>query len=75
MVLWNARIACREKVILLLTFSVTVVIMIIAIVRVAVGADLYHVDISWMCFWSLLESDAGNDIISPSSAIDYTVQS
>ncbi|KAJ5389090.1 uncharacterized protein N7496_000158, partial [Penicillium cataractarum] len=56
LVLWNTRISRRKKVILLSIFSATILIMVIAIVRVAVDNTLNsEINIAWLCFWSFVE--------------------
>ncbi|KAF7715903.1 Uncharacterized protein PECH_005760 [Penicillium ucsense] len=58
MVLWNTKISRRKKIILLSIFSATILIMIIAIIRVAVKASLNHqTDVAWLCFWSIVEGN------------------
>lgn len=59
-VLWNTRISLRKKLVLLGMFSMTVVIMISAIIRVAVGMKYdRQINIDWLCFWSFVEVDIG----------------
>lgn len=51
LVLWNTRISRRKKVILLSIFSGTILIMVIAVVRVAVDNTLNsEINIAWLCF-------------------------
>ncbi|KAJ5118144.1 uncharacterized protein N7515_010367, partial [Penicillium bovifimosum] len=58
LVLWNTRISRRKKLILLSIFSATILIMVTAIVRVAVGMSYDHqMNIDWLCFWSFVEVD------------------
>ncbi|KAJ5561989.1 hypothetical protein N7535_003548 [Penicillium sp. DV-2018c] len=58
LVLWNTRISYRKKLILLSIFSATILIMVTAIVRVAVGMSYNHqMNIEWLCFWSFVEVD------------------
>lgn len=60
LVLWNTSIPCRKKLILLSMFSATILIMICAIVRVAVGTKYdRQINIDWLCFWSFIEVDIG----------------
>lgn len=60
LVLWNTRIPLRKKVIRLSIFSATILIMVIAIIRVAVDNTLNsEISIAWLCFWSFVEVDAG----------------
>ncbi|CAG8946930.1 unnamed protein product [Penicillium salamii] len=57
-VLWNTRISLRKKLVLLGMFSMTVGIMISAIIRVAVGMKYdRQINIDWLCFWSFVEVD------------------
>ncbi|KAI9664062.1 MAG: hypothetical protein M1821_007553 [Bathelium mastoideum] len=56
LLLWNVRIPPRQKLILMAIFSVTVVVMVFSIVRVAVVANSKkNVDISWLYLWSNIE--------------------
>ncbi|CAI7567797.1 unnamed protein product [Penicillium bialowiezense] len=58
LVLWNTRISRRKKLVLLSMFSATVVIMISAVIRVAVGMNYdRQINIDWLCFWSFIEVD------------------
>jgi hypothetical protein len=60
LVLWNTRIPRQKKVILLSIFSATILIMVIAIIRVAVDNTLNtEINIAWLCFWSSVDVDAG----------------
>ncbi|KAJ6145437.1 hypothetical protein N7470_009332 [Penicillium chermesinum] len=52
--LYNAQISLHKKVILLGMYSVTIIIMAIAIVRVATTLD-DQINIAWLCFWSFIE--------------------
>lgn len=45
-------------------FSATVVIMISAVIRVAVGMNYdRQINIDWLCFWSFIEVDIGMSYI------------
>lgn len=45
---------------LLSIFSVTIFIMVVAVIRVGVKTSLdEQIDIAWLCFWSFVEVDAG----------------
>lgn len=56
LMLWNVRISLRQKLILIGIFSVSVVVMITAIVRVAIVNSVdENLDISWLYFWSSIE--------------------
>ncbi|PYH79595.1 hypothetical protein BO82DRAFT_385086 [Aspergillus uvarum CBS 121591] len=55
-VLWNSQLPLRQKMVLFAFFLATVVVMAVAIVRVAVGIDYAQtMDISWVYFWSCIE--------------------
>ncbi|KAJ5662693.1 hypothetical protein N7462_011619 [Penicillium macrosclerotiorum] len=59
LVLWNTRISRRKKAILLSIFSATIIIMIIAIIRVVVDNTIdREINIAWLCFWGFVEVDA-----------------
>ena len=54
--LWHVRIPLRQKLILIGIFSVTVVVIIIAIIRVAIiNPENGYIDISWLYVWSSVE--------------------
>lgn len=56
LMLWNVRIPLRQKSILIGIFSVTVVVIIVAIIRVAMINDGNgNIDLSWLLFWSNVE--------------------
>ncbi|KAJ5794159.1 hypothetical protein N7457_000758 [Penicillium paradoxum] len=56
MMLWNTRISRRKKLLLLSIFSATILIMVTAIIRVAIGANYdRRVNINWLFFWSFVE--------------------
>ncbi|KXG45691.1 uncharacterized protein PGRI_034580 [Penicillium griseofulvum] len=58
LVLWRTKISLRKKLILLSIFSATIFIMIVAIIRVAVGMTYdRQINIDWLCFWSFVEVD------------------
>ena len=59
LILWNVQIPIRKKLILYAIFSITIVVMVVSIVRVAVvkSAD-ENVDISWLYLWSSIEMTA-----------------
>ena len=60
MMLWNTRIARRQKMLLMAIFSITVVVMGVAIVRVAVvDFRKRNADITWLYFWSSIEMTTG----------------
>lgn len=50
----------RKKILLLAMFSATIIIMILAIIRVAVSTGVNRpIDVPWLCFWSFIEQNAG----------------
>ena len=54
--LWHVCIPLRQKLILIGIFSVTVVVIIIAIIRVAIINPVNgYIDISWLYVWSSVE--------------------
>ena len=54
--LWNVRIPFRQKLMLIAIFSVTVVVMVVSVVRVAVvNSNDKNADISWLYLWSGIE--------------------
>ncbi|KAL8885051.1 MAG: hypothetical protein Q9205_006905, partial [Flavoplaca limonia] len=54
--LWNVRLPIRQKLLLMTIFSLTVIVMIVSIIRVAdVGSSTQQPDISWVYFWSNIE--------------------
>ena len=57
LMLWRVRIPLKQKLLLMAIFSVTVVIMAVAIIRVAVVHENdQNADISWLYLWSGLEA-------------------
>lgn len=60
LILWNTRISLRKKLILFSVFSATILIMVIAVIRVVINNSLNSsVDISWLYFWSFIEMGTG----------------
>lgn len=54
--LWNVRIPLRQKLILIGIFSVTIVVIIVAIIRVTIINDGNgNIDVSWVYLWSNVE--------------------
>ena len=54
--LWHVRIPLRQKLILIGIFSVTIVVIIIAIIRVTIVYPKNEIiDYSWLYFWSDIE--------------------
>lgn len=58
--LWNVRLPLRQKLLLMIIFSLTVIVMIVSIIRVTiVGSSTQQPDISWVYFWSNIEMSTG----------------
>lgn len=58
--LWHVRIPLRQKLILMGIFSVTVVVIIIAIIRTTIiKLENGYIDISWLYVWSSVEVSTG----------------
>ncbi|OQE37851.1 hypothetical protein PENCOP_c009G04926 [Penicillium coprophilum] len=58
LLLWRTKISLRKKLVLLSIFSATIFIMVVAIIRVAVGMTYdRQINIDWLCFWSFIEVD------------------
>ncbi|KAJ5185589.1 hypothetical protein N7491_006542 [Penicillium cf. griseofulvum] len=58
LVLWKTKVSLLKKLILLSIFSATIFIMIVSVIRVAVGMTYDHqINIDWLCFWSFVEVD------------------
>ena len=56
MIVWHVKIPPRKKFVLLTVFSLTVVVMVVAIVRVAVvNSPTKNPSISWLYLWSSIE--------------------
>lgn len=57
MILWRVKIPLRRKLILLAIFSLTVIVMVVAIVRVTVvySAHTKKSSLEWLFFWSSVE--------------------
>lgn len=54
--LWNAKMTRRQKILLMVIFSLSLVVMVIAVIRVALVNSSQHLpDITWLFFWSNLE--------------------
>lgn len=82
LILWHVQIPLRRKLILFAIFSVTVVVMIVSILRVALlNSEAQNADISWLYLWSNIEMatcmwsrfpaclDSFTDQLPPSTAI------
>jgi hypothetical protein len=58
--LWNVRISLRKKLALIGIFSLTVIVIVFAIVRVAVVTSYTkQSDITWLYVWSNIEMSVG----------------
>lgn len=54
--LWPVRVPWRQKLMLMALFSLTVVVMIVSVIRVAVvNSTKKNADISWLYLWSGIE--------------------
>lgn len=65
--LWNVRLPLRQKVLLMTIFSLTVIVMIVSIIRVAIvgsstRSSTQQPDISWVYFWSNIEMSTGKPL-------------
>ena len=68
--LWNVQISLKNKLALLGIFSLTVIIVIFAIVRVAVEPNMNSsADITWLCLWAHVETGVGMLQIIPAISI------
>lgn len=57
LILWKVQIPLKRKLMLLGIFSLTVVVMAVAIIRVAVNSDnTRNAAIDWLYFWSNIEA-------------------
>lgn len=73
LMLWNVQISLRKKLALMGIFSLTVIVMVVAIVRVAVVTTKNtNADISWLYFWSNIEIAVG--ICTPPPHPPFRVQ-
>lgn len=56
LMLWNVRISWKKKLTLMGIFSLTIIVIIFSIVRVAlVNSKHRSIDISWLYMWSNIE--------------------
>ncbi|CAH0038138.1 unnamed protein product [Clonostachys solani] len=59
-ILWNVRIPFKKKALLLGVFSLTIIIMVVAIIRVAlvkgISSEVRVSSIDWLYFWSNIEA-------------------
>lgn len=54
--LWHVRVPWRQKLVLMALFSLTVIVIIVSIIRVAVvNSKTKNADISWLYLWSGIE--------------------
>ena len=71
--LWNVRLPLRQKLLLMTIFSLTVIVMIVSIIRVAdVGSSTQQPDISWVYFWSNIEMSTGQSFRSWMNSSKFT---
>ena len=58
--LWNVKISLRKKLALAVIFSITMIIMVFAIIRVVVVSTFSHqLDQTWLYMWSSVEQTVG----------------
>lgn len=58
--LWKLRIERRQKFALAIVFSLAIVIIIVAIVRIVeINPTFKHVDPVWLALWSMTEASVG----------------
>lgn len=75
MILWNVRISLRQKLALAGIFSLTIITMTFAVVRIAVISTIFRasdntwVDGSWLYLWSSIESVIGMSLVPPADHI------
>lgn len=67
--LWNVRLPLRQKLLLMTIFSLTVIVMVVSIIRVAIvgsstRSSTQQPDISWVYFWSNIEMSTGKSLYS-----------
>ena len=69
--LWRVRMPLKQKLALMGIFSLTVVVMIISIVRVAVTrtSDRNNADQTWLFIWANAEMGVGKGILPTYSVI------
>lgn len=65
--LWNVRLPLRQKLLLMTIFSLTVIVMVVSIIRVAIvgsstRSSTQQPDISWVYFWSNIEMSTGKSL-------------
>ena len=67
LMLWNVRIPLKQKLGLIGIFSLTVIVMVFAIIRVVVVNKFSkQADITWLYFWTNLEMSVGKYLATPS---------
>lgn len=58
--LWNVRISLKKKLALMGIFSLTVITIVFAVVRIAVMPNKdSSADITWLCLWAHVETGVG----------------
>lgn len=58
--LWKLQIRTRQKLALAAVFSLAIIIIVIAIVRIVeINPNLKHVDPIWLALWSMTEASVG----------------
>lgn len=56
LILWNTRVPLRRKLVLILIFSATMVVMVVSVIRVTVvQSEHQSAEIAWLFFWSYVE--------------------
>jgi len=56
LILWNTRVPIRRKLVLILIFSASVIVMVVSIIRVTVVQSGHQsVELAWLFFWSYVE--------------------
>ena len=72
--LWGLQINSRQKLALGAIFSLGIIIIIFAIVRVVeISATFSHVNPLWLALWSMIEASVGEHILSQRAANCYLV--
>lgn len=60
LILWNTRVPIRRKLVLILIFSASVIVMVVSIIRVTVVQSGHQsVELAWLFFWSYVEVGTG----------------
>lgn len=62
--LWGLRVTCQQKIALGTIFSLGLIIVVFAIVRVVeTSATLKHVNPMWLALWSIVEASVGKMLL------------